>query len=660
MFGRFSLLLTIVFFLAFGNASATSVLPDDDIPSWLAAAQRMQIPSYPKNVKAVVLLNEQNVAVSNDGKLVSTKNYAVKILTREGKDEAVAIAYYLKSASKVTNLDAWVIRPDNTVKRYKKTDIADQISDPDDVYDEGRVKLINAEGDVDVNFIFAFTATIEETPLFYQDRFSFQDEKPTLLSRYVLTVPDGWKPVSVTFNAPEVKPVVTGNTYRWELTNLPPFPSEPYSPELYSLAPRLAISYMPQAVQQSVGKAFADWISVSRWATTLFEPQVVIDDAVAAKARELTANAPTELDKIRAIANYVQNLQYISIDIGVAYGNGYKPRPSNVVLSRGYGDCKDKANLMRAMLKVLKIEAYPVAIYSGDPNFVKAEWPSPDTFNHCIIAVKVSPETKAETVIEHPTLGRLLIFDATDPYTPVGDLPDYLQGSNALIIAGDNGGLVKMPETSPGFDRLERSIKVKLAADGGLSGTILEKAAGQTSATFRREHRSNSPSDYRKMIEGWLTRGATGASLLDLKTYDKEKDSSFDLEISFQVSRYGQLMRNDLLVFKPVIVGRRNSVVFSEPNRTNPIEFSSVALTETVSFEIPDEFLIDEIPEAVTLDAPFGSYSTKFEANGKTVTMKRSFSLKRVTLSPEKYKEVRDFFSKIADSEQTPVVLKRK
>ncbi|MBH0208086.1 MAG: exopolyphosphatase, partial [Nitrospira sp.] len=32
-----------------------------------------------------------------------------------------------------------------------------------------------------------------------------------------------------------------------------------------------------------------------------------------------------------------------SIDIGVGFGNGYKPRSSTLVMGRGYGDCKDKA-----------------------------------------------------------------------------------------------------------------------------------------------------------------------------------------------------------------------------------------------------------------------------------------------------------------------------
>ena len=62
---------------------------------------------------------------------------------------------------------------------------------------------------------------------------------------------------------------------------------------------------------------------------------------------------------------------------------------------------------MRTLLKALRITAYPVAIYSGDPTFVREEWASPSQFNHAIIAVKVSDETQAPTVINHPKLGRL-------------------------------------------------------------------------------------------------------------------------------------------------------------------------------------------------------------------------------------------------------------
>ena len=145
--------------------------------------------------------------------------------------------------------------------------------------------------------------------------------------------------------------LVNGTSYTWEMRNLAPIPPEPMSPSVANLSPRIEISYSPADKTQAVNRTFTSWADVSRWATSMHEGQVIVDDNVAAKARELTANAASELEKIRSIGNYVQNLQYISIDIGVGHGNGYRPRSSSLVLSRGYGDCKDKANLMRAMLR---------------------------------------------------------------------------------------------------------------------------------------------------------------------------------------------------------------------------------------------------------------------------------------------------------------------
>ena len=637
-----------------------TVSADEAPPAWLRQAASVNPPTYEKDVPAVVLHDEQQVTLGSDGKLTTVTNYAVKILLREGRGYAVARAFYLVSSGSVKEIEGWLIRPNGTTQNYGKKSVADLISDPDDIYNEYRMKVISAADETDAGFVFGYTVTTEERPLFYHDTWAFQERLPTMMSRYTLNLPEGWKAFSKTFNNTEVKPQVTGTSYTWELRNLSPIPPEPLSPSVRNLAPRVNINYAPDDKSQAVNKAFASWIDVSQWASSIYDPQVVIDDAVAIKAKELTANAKTEFEKIRAIANYVQNLQYISIDIGVGHGNGYRPRPSNTVLSRGYGDCKDKANLMRAMLKVLKIEAYPIAIYSGDPTFVREEWASPDQFNHCIIAVKISDETTAATVIKHAALGRLLIFDATDPYTTLGDLPDYLQGSNALIIAGQNGGLAKMPVTPPETDLLDRKIEVSLNDVGEIKGKIKEVASGQASTAFRGEFRTLSASDYRKAIEGWLTRGATGAQLVDMKTEDRREDSSFDLNVDFVASRYGQLMQNRLLVFKPVIVGRRNELFLTEDKRNFPVMLDSQAMKETVVFNLPQGFVVDEMPEAVNLETPFGKYTTSYEVKENKLVFTRSLMTTRTTVPVEKYGLVKDFYAKMRNAEQSPVVLLRK
>lgn len=640
--------------------AAAQAMASEEAPQWLKNAAARPVPSYENNVPAVVLHDEQQATFGTDGKLVTVENHAIKLLTREGRKHAVASAFYLVSAGRIRDMQAWLIRADGSVKYYDKRNIVDIIADADDVYNEGRVKLIDASDEIIVGQVFGYTVASEDVPLFYQDSFRFQGHLPTLVSRYALSLPAGWTAKGMTFNAANVAHNVTGSTYTWEMRDLAPIAHEPMSPGMANLSPRVAVNYSPENAAQGVNRAFADWTDVSRWATASYEKQVVVDDSIAIKARELTANAATEIDKIRAIGTFVQNLQYISIDIGVAHGNGYIPRPSNLVLGRGYGDCKDKANLMRALLRSLKIDAYPVTVYSGDPTYVRAEWASPRQFNHAIIAVKISDTTQSQSVATHPQLGRLLIFDATDPYTPVGDLPDYLQGSNGLVIAGDNGGLFKMPVAPPEADLLDRKINASINEEGNISGKISERAIGQTSTTFRREHRTLSSSDYKKAIEGWLTRGATGAQLVSFVPKDKQSENGFDLDVEFSAPRYGQVMQNRLLVFKPVLVGRRNSIMLTDAKRTTPIEIDANSMRETVTFSLPAGFVIDEMPTPVDLKTPYGTYSTSYESKDGKLFFSRSMTTTRSLVPADKYSGVRAFFSAIRDAEQAPVVLIRK
>lgn len=653
----------LLFCLALLLLSAPAALAVEDAPpAWLQQAASATTPAYEKDVPAVVLYSEQIVTVAPDGRITTVRNYAVRLLTREGRAYANAVTGYLTGAGKVRELRAWLMRSGGDVKRYGKESVLDQISDPNDIYNEYRLKVISAEKDADAGMVFGYQATSEETPLFGQDLWRFQNRLPTLTSRYTLSLPAGWRATSVTFNHPKVEPVVTGgSTYTWELSALPPISAEPRSPEIDNLAPRIAVNYFPVAGAQVVGtKTFDNWADVSRWATELNDPQTALDDTIAAKARDLTANAKTELERIQSVARFVQGLQYISIDIGVGRGNGYRPRPAAQVLAKAYGDCKDKANLMRTMLKALRITAYPVAIYSGDPTFVREEWASPSQFNHAIIAVKVSDETQAPTVITHPKLGRLLIFDATDTSTMVGDLPEHEQGSLALVIAGDDGLLIRMPTTPPESNQLDRQIEATLATDGSITGSIHERSMGQSAVDERRAFKYFSRPDYLKMIELWVTRGVSGAHVSKVEPVDGKADGRFALDVEFSATSYAQLMQNRLLVFKPAIVSRRDSLVLTQAARKHPIVLESNAFTETVRVHLPEGFDVDELPDALKLDTAFGNYNASYDVKDGQLVFTRKLVLRAATIPAEQYAAVRSFFERIRAVEQSPVVLARK
>ena len=650
------LILIGVLLVSFANASASS----DDAPAWLRQAANLTIPTYDKDVTAVVLVDDDTVSVSDDGRVVKVYNFAVRILRRDGRGYAQARVGYVPESGKVKEMRAWLIRGDGEVKRYGKDETLDMAGTPNDVYDEYRFKRISAGTEADAGMVFGYTYTTEDRTVFSQDDWVFQSAIPAVSSRYTLVLPSGWRAEAVTFNHPKVEPKVSGTTYTWELTNLDPVPREPLSPSLTNLVARLAVSYYPPAGQNSGIKTFANWSDVGAWMSELEDPQVVVDDPLTGKARELTANARTEYEKIQTIGRYVQNIQYISIQTGLGRGGGYRPHTATQVFAKSYGDCKDKANLMRTMLKALGITAFPVSIYSGDPNYVRPEWPSPQQFNHCIIAVKVSDDTRGPTIIQHPRLGRLLIFDPTAEETPLGDLPSYLQGSLALIDSKECDALVKMPVTPPESNLLDRQIQASIDGNGSLVASIREKANGQWAAGYRGELQRESRPEYVKRIEGWVTAGATAARVTKVEPRDDRAAGRFDLDVDFTAPGYGQLMQERLLVFKPAIVARRETLYLTDAKRKHPVVLTSNSYSETVRVKLPAGFAVDEMPDAVKLDTTFGSYATSYEVKDGELVFTRKLVQRATTIPAEQYNSVRSFFERIRAAEQAPVVLIRK
>lgn len=644
---------TILFF-------AVSIRADEP-PQWLIEASKITTPAFEmKNVPAVVLRNEENIIVNADGTVTRTARYAVRVLVREGREEAVARVVYQTDGEKVRDLNAWLIRQSGTPKSFGKKEVVDLSLAENDLYNEARIKLISATDMADVGDVFGFESVTEQRTIFSQFQFSFQDDLPVIQSRFNVNMPAGWRAESVTFNHSKVEPVVNGTSYTWELRSLDPIKHEAESPSRSSLSPRLAVSFYPAQAAASQIKTFTNWTDVAKWVSEIEDPQMTIDDALAAKAKDLTVNAKTEFEKIQAISRYVQQIQYISIQIGAGKGGGYIPHTSTEVFAKSYGDCKDKANLMRAMLSVLKISSFMVSITADDRTYVRAEWASPHQFNHCIIAIRISDETKAPTVVMHPTLGRLLIFDPTDPYTPIGDLPDEEQGSLALIVHKDTTSLTEMPVLPAEMNRLDRTVNLSLDPNGGITGTVNEKTVGQAAVTERARLRSLSAPDYNTMVENWISRGAVGAKTTKITPKDNHSEGNFDLNVEFSASSYAQIMQGRLMVFKPAVIGRLERLRFTEGARSHPYVIDATTYSESVQIKLPAGFAVDEVPDAAKLETPFGKYSAEYVVSGDSLVFKRSLTLNRATIPAANYDSVKSFFGSVHAAEQAPVVLIKK
>lgn len=406
-----------------------------------------------------------------------------------------------------------------------------------DIYSDVRERVVSAEGEAVPGTVFAYEAVSEDKSIFTQFEWAFQDRLPAVISRFVLTMPGGWRSESIAFNTPKLDPFISAATYTWEKRDLPFIEFEPLGPAAHSLAPRIGVTFFPPGAVKNLGPSFASWQDVSAFHYALAEDRETTSSDMAAKTRELIAGSTTEFDQIAAIGKYVQGVNYIAVQTNLGRGGGYRPHPAADVFAKSYGDCKDKANLMRTMLKIAGIDSYLTAIYAGDRTYTRPEWPSPHQFNHMIIAVKIGGPLKGAAALEQPALGRLLFFDPTDDSIPPGYLPWHEQDSLALVIAPANGALVRVPVTPPASNRLEREGEVSIGPDGVATVKLRERSYGETAATLRNEHARATPDEYRRKVERWLA-GVAGTPITRLPwtspgiRYPNCRDVSRPLKVS--------------------------------------------------------------------------------------------------------------------------------
>ena len=86
----------------------------------------------------------------------------------------------------------------------------------------------------------------------------------------------------------------------------------------------------------------------------------------------------------------------------------------------------------------------------------------------------------------------------------------------------------------------------------------------------------------------------------------------------------------------------------------------SQSMKETAIFSLPAGFVVDEMPDAVNLETPFGKYTTSYEVKENKLYFTRSLTMTRTMIPVDKYRQIKDFYAKMRDAEQSPVVLLRK
>jgi len=630
-----------------------------DAPQWMHALVGVTLPSYDEKTEAVLLYSETNVTVLSEDKVRTHMREAYKILRPEGRARGT-VTFAFGRTTKILGLRGWCIPAQGKDYEVKEKDALEtSATESFELFTDVKRKILTIPAP-DPGNIVGYELEVEEQPFWLQDEWKFQELDPVRESHYSLQLPAGWIFKTAFISHEAIKPDESGGNLQWVVQNVPGIRRERDMPPWEGLAGQMVVSFFPQG-GSSRKHEFANWEDIGRWYADLTSSQMDPSEPIRQEVATLTAGKPNTLQKMQSIASFMQHdIRYVAISLGIG---GWQPHAAPDVFAHRYGDCKDKATLMRAMLREIGVDSYHVVI-NTERGSVGADTPTHNAFNHVILAIKLPDDVNDPSlvaVIKDPKLGRLLFFDPTNEVTPFGEIGGYLQANYGLLVTSEGGELVELPQQPSSMNGVLRVGKLTLDRDGSLKGDVGETRVGDHAWGERWRLRTVTNSKDRiKPIEDVLGGSlanfqVTKASLINLD----RTGQPFGFEYSFLSLQYAKSAGNLLLV-RPRVLGVKGSgILETKEPRKFPVEFEGPE-RDTDSFDItlPPGYVVDELPPPTDADYSFASYHSRTQVTGNVLHYERSMEIKELSVPVEKMDQLKTFYRMIASDERNTAVLK--
>jgi hypothetical protein len=282
--------------------------------------------------------------------------------------------------------------------------------------------------------------------------------------------------------------------------------------------------------------------------------------------------------------------------------------------------------------------------------------------NHMIAAIEIPAgyeSAKLHSVVTAKTGKRYLIFDPTWDLTPFGQLEDNLQGSYGALIEGDQSHVIQLPVMDPTLNTIRRTAKFALSADGTLTGSVTDRRFGDVAEYRRHIFSSEDEKKQTEYMDRVIAQDFTAASMTGLKVenvdaLNKDLTTTFDLRASHFASFTGPL-----LMVRPRVLGSYGLNIDRQVRQVAIDLEQTMQGTDEFDIELPEGYVVDELPDPVKVDMGFASYVSSTELHGRVLHYSRTYTVRQVTVPAAKYAEVQQLAGAIAADEDSQAILKR-
>ncbi len=591
-------------------------------PDWVRAAGQTSVPASllagTPSPDAAILWRQQIVTAGQ--RKGSTKIFvreAVRVLTPAGISAGTFHAFY-DDDSAVALEGAWTVHRGGGLDALKLRDVVTvQLADPEDFSDT--YVLAFRPPALEPGDVAAYALSRKSHRDVYQWSLPLQDESPIVGEEVVIDLPEGWTHRWRLRGTPEgySGPLTGGGGNRASYRFGPqrPCPDEPFGPPGQDRFAMLEVSATPPA-SSAPGFAFRDWDEVARWFNDVSRP------ARAPLVADPVPSGPG--DPVAAPASWVQrSVRYVAVEVGEG---GYVPRPPALVAQRRFGDCKDKAFLLLALLARRGREAFPVLTRPRSTGTIDPDFPSPIAFDHAVVAVRIPKESGLPAEVKLRD-GPAVIFDPTDPSLPFGELPGGLQGARGLVVRPDGGELVEFPAAPAKLNRLTREVAGTIDAAGALTAAVRTVSRGALCERLR--YRGTTPIERQERVARFAEREIPGSRAGEPSVQGLE-DNSAPLETRFSVSASGFLRRTGgvrALPLLPFGVGPARLGHLDRRRFRIDLEFPRIE-EYRAELTLPAGVSLEALPDPVRVENAYLRYRFSARAEGQRVIAEEVFEVR--------------------------------
>jgi hypothetical protein len=427
--------------------------------------------------------------------------------------------------------------------------------------------------------------------------------------------------------------------YQVNLTNIPAYRIEPYVDNIHNYLPRVVFEVAEFNIPGQVYEKYSN-----SWKQIVKDVYEVDAFAYGMKARNFYLEDLEDFSAMSEAEKMVYGLTFVRSRVAHnKYLGKYPQKGIRGAYSDSEGNGTDMNLLLVSVYRAMGLNAYPVLIgtRSRGVNF----FPTADGLNHTIAVVFDENNS-------------FYLMDASSAFSSINVLPERdLNGKGFVVLA--DGNYREIPLSSSRKSNTMSMLNFKLNADGSVEGKLSARADNHAALNLRNKYGSIDIIDVQASYKAQLE------SELEIVNFDLKDQNNFlkpfSYTIEFNSSELSMTM-GDKIIMNPMIFLAHDENEFKSEKRDYPVDYGTpFTLRKIVTMELPEGYVVEEIPEPKKLALPdnLGSYSYSMVKKGNSIRVNTVLTINNYLIANMYYPGLKQLYDHMVESETSQIILNK-